>query len=352
MNKIVKKAMAAALALTIVGGGIPALSGGIDIFKPAIVANAEVKKVALTNVSVDLDDSITLKFYATKESVDAAGVDSVTLTGSNDQINLTSFKTDVSGKNYVFSYPLYANQLDENITIKFKKGTSTALIIAGGNNYTNYTYSINSYCDAVIDTTVSDSTKNMVKSLKNLGIAADNYFDGTEIGISFLDSDYDLSDFAPMADADVKFSLVLDSKLSARVYIPDLPDSGKYDNYSAIKGKGGKNCFEISNIKPTDLDEEYVFEYGSHLVLFKPLAFCYRAITNNSENSEIAKAIYEYYEYAKAYEYDHPTIYVDCIALPYRKTFKIERGMTWRELFVNNYDAQVYNKAWDIPVGA
>lgn len=40
MNKIMKKTIAAAMALTIVGGGIPALSGGIDIFKPAIVANA------------------------------------------------------------------------------------------------------------------------------------------------------------------------------------------------------------------------------------------------------------------------------------------------------------------------
>lgn len=40
MNKMMKKAMAAAMALTIVGGGLPALTGGADIFKPAIVANA------------------------------------------------------------------------------------------------------------------------------------------------------------------------------------------------------------------------------------------------------------------------------------------------------------------------
>lgn len=47
MNKIVKKAMAAALALTIVGGGAPTLAGGgFDVLKPAIVANAEASTIA------------------------------------------------------------------------------------------------------------------------------------------------------------------------------------------------------------------------------------------------------------------------------------------------------------------
>lgn len=39
-NKVLKKTLAAALALTLVGGGLPALTGGADIFKSAIVANA------------------------------------------------------------------------------------------------------------------------------------------------------------------------------------------------------------------------------------------------------------------------------------------------------------------------
>lgn len=45
MNKMMKKIMASALALTIVGGGLPALTGGTDIFKPAIVANAEEEAI-------------------------------------------------------------------------------------------------------------------------------------------------------------------------------------------------------------------------------------------------------------------------------------------------------------------
>ena len=48
MNKIMKKIMASALALTIVGGGLPALTSGTDIFE-SIVANADsnVKKIGV-----------------------------------------------------------------------------------------------------------------------------------------------------------------------------------------------------------------------------------------------------------------------------------------------------------------
>lgn len=35
MNKMMKKTLAAALALTIVGGGLPTISGGFDVLNPA-----------------------------------------------------------------------------------------------------------------------------------------------------------------------------------------------------------------------------------------------------------------------------------------------------------------------------
>ena len=44
-SKFMKKTLAAALALTIVGGGLPTLTGGTDIFKSAIVANAEEEAI-------------------------------------------------------------------------------------------------------------------------------------------------------------------------------------------------------------------------------------------------------------------------------------------------------------------
>ena len=45
MKNIMKKTLATALALTIVGGGLPTITGGADLFKPAIVANAEEEAI-------------------------------------------------------------------------------------------------------------------------------------------------------------------------------------------------------------------------------------------------------------------------------------------------------------------
>lgn len=80
MNKIVKKAMAVALALTIVGGGAPALAGGgFDVLKPAIVANAEASTIAPSigatyhwgdKVKVDKTKDVYLKLA---EATDQAG---------------------------------------------------------------------------------------------------------------------------------------------------------------------------------------------------------------------------------------------------------------------------------------
>ena len=40
MNKMLKKTMAAALALTIIAGGLPTIKGGISVTKPGITASA------------------------------------------------------------------------------------------------------------------------------------------------------------------------------------------------------------------------------------------------------------------------------------------------------------------------
>lgn len=190
-NKVFKKTIAAALALTLMGGGLPTAIAGTNIFEPGIIANAEgtliatgnvyylgdtidfgsddvyvkilnsvdnyadrtfklaeefeltdeyytiknaddnsdaiilsaagireepiglkvygkgtltnpytfkavfvEKTMQVSNVSVDLDDSITLKFYVPVEQFDDAGVNKVTLSGPNDAIEITSFVKD------------------------------------------------------------------------------------------------------------------------------------------------------------------------------------------------------------------------------------------------------------------
>ena len=113
-NKVFKKTIAAALALTLMGGGLPTAIAGTNIFEPGIIATAEGTLIATGNVyylgdtidfgsddvyvkilnSVDLDDSITLKIYVPVEQFDDAGVNKVTLSGPNDAIEITSFVKD------------------------------------------------------------------------------------------------------------------------------------------------------------------------------------------------------------------------------------------------------------------
>lgn len=426
MNKMVKKTLAAALAMSLVGGGLPAITGGTDIFKSAIVADAattvtvangacfhtddtldfgagsyvsvdyfedsnlisgtqsiteagiihgdedtwgyvevgsvevdcsvipygdgdmlnsfdgvwgfivcgdgteeepyyfcplsdELNAVKFSYASVVLDDSVTLNFYADKPSLNALGVDSVTLTGPNGEKSYTTFE---EGGNdcYIFRYPLYATQLDEDVTIQYKNGEDIVQVRAYDEvahtlvPKDSLSYSVNEYCDEILEFEegyYADEEINAVQSLKNLGIAADNYFDSASTAITFIDSDYSaLSGFAPTFDSAAgKISLALDSKLSARLYIDGLTAGdesqayGTYPTYTAIAGKDGKACFELANLDPTDLGGVYNIKYNDVTYDFSALSYCARAINStNPKAVDVAKAVYEYYKYIEAYQ--------------------------------------------------
>ena len=442
-NKVLKKTLAAALALTLVGGGVPTAIAGTNIFEPGIVANAEVKLIAagneyytgdtidfgnddvyvtdyrsnyigktftldddfdldsngehysiknandpsdtivisanglsdtpiglkvygqgtyanpytfkailpektvqLSNVSVDLDDSITLKFYAPIEKFDDAGVNKVTLSGPNDTIDITAFVKDKTNSYYVFSYPLYATQLDEDVTIQFKKGSNVIKIKSEHEIYNEYSYKVNDYCDYVItdtDDRFDAKTEKAAKSLKNLGLAADNYFENKSNEITFLDSSYNLSAYAPQTEDDVKFSLVLDSKFAARVYIPGLEDDASFEGFNAITGKDGKNCFEVSGLKPTDLGKTYYVEAGEYDARFTALSYCYRAINStNTNTSNIAKAVYEYYKYIKKYTMNSTVTIKNTGSKGGSLDFNYQEDMTWEELASERYSFAQY----------
>ena len=49
-NKVFKKTIAAALALTLMGGGLPTAIAGTNIFEPGIIATAEGTLIATGNV--------------------------------------------------------------------------------------------------------------------------------------------------------------------------------------------------------------------------------------------------------------------------------------------------------------
>ena len=340
-NNGMKMAVSAVSALALVAGALPT----------ALAANAAGEKVTLSSVNVAIDDSISLRFYATKASVDAANVASVSLDGPNADPSVAkeAFESaTISGTDYyVFTYPLYATQLDENVTIQFLDGSNAVVAIEDKGN--SYSYNVNTYCDYVIadaDDEFDEKTEKAVKSLKNLGIASDNYFDNTSTAISFMEESYDgLSYCDPSFATDTKISLVLDSKLAARIYIDGLTADSKTDaNVSAVKGNYEGYCFEAKSINPAQLGKAQTITYGGADYTFSALSYCARAISSeNAKAVDAAKTVYEYYKYITEYAATK-TVTVN------GTSFSYVEGMTWNELAASlNKDLELgcaYGMVW------
>lgn len=322
MEKIFKKTVAAAMAVALVGGGSSVAFGGVNLLTANAINGDGQVDVEYANVA--LDDSITLRFYvrhftySNGENYDNDTYDEVTLSGPNGRKVLTepSFTTahdwryDSETDSYdywkydVYEYPLYANQLDKNVSISFKKDGSTVKAKVGSKVTSRYSYTVNKYCDDILNTSSYNGTVTAyaAQSLKNFGLAADNYFNGTSKDITFIDAEYDLEEYAPGSPDDVKFSLALDSKLAARVYIPDLPADAEAEDFTTVKGYDGNYCFELKGFGPTELDEFYYVFYEDYDFDFCPLSYCYRAIqSDDSKTVDIGKAIYEYFKYVCDY---------------------------------------------------
>ena len=320
---------------------------------PITFAVVDYPWVELPNVNVALDDSVTLKYYAAKKSVDDTKVESVTLDGPNKDLTIAKddFKTVTIDETdyYIFSYPLYATQLDENVTIQFLDAKEREIPIAGKNN--SYTYNVNRYCDTLIaDTTLKSKVKNAAAVLRNIGSASKNYFDeGNEISFIDLTEDVksDLTDFSSNFTSDeAKLSLVLDSKLAVRLYIEGLVEGETSDNseYTAVAGLDGKACFELKDLSPTDLGKQYDITYKNKTYSFSALSYCARAVNNttNPKASALAQAVYEYNKYLK--KYANPIV-IKTITINNTYSFATdpeityEEGMTWGDYLIDPPDS-------------
>ena len=279
--------------------------------------------ITMRGINVALKEDISLKFHTTQNSIDSTGVDSVTMTGPNGTLTVnTPFEEeDDLGQQYVFSYPLYANQLDEDVTIQFNKGSETVKIKGDHpadiyNGTDTFSYNVNTYCDTLINSKLHHRTKDAVRALKNLGIAADNYFDGASMPLTIIRSDFsDIDDAATtFSSEEAKLSLVLDSKLSSRIYINGLTAGEQSDDgeYTAITGKDGKACFEIHHINPAKLEEFHSITYKGKTYSFSAVSYCSRALNSaDPKTVALAKAAYEYAKYIRIYasRYDEISVY-------------------------------------------
>lgn len=136
-NKFMKKTLAAALALTLVSGGLPTAIGGNGLSKPAIVANAQGEGNAVVS-----EDNKTLKLSG-----------NITYDDLNDFRSGSGFDIVVCEKGTVFPADCYA--LFSNISAHYFD-----LKNADTSNVTDMQYMFQGTCDAqTIDLTSFDTSK-------------------------------------------------------------------------------------------------------------------------------------------------------------------------------------------------
>ena len=255
-----------------------------------------------TDVSLTLSDDLGINFFVGDATDADAANYRVTFSGKCDE-NGTSVSLVKKQGVYCATANVSADHMDENITAVLERSSDE-----GWEQVGKYTYSVNKYLKNV-DTSSSEALAELVSTTKTYGEVTKAYFSGDTMPVVTDSSDkYYTNDFKPAKGADDAISLVLDSKLSARLYIKDLPSdaSATYGTreLKAQKGKNGKYFFEVTDINPTALATDISIKYGTAKFTFKPLSWSYLVKNNGGEgkNKAMADILYQYYTSAKAYK--------------------------------------------------
>lgn len=266
-----------------------------------------------SNVSLTLNDDLSLNFFAANVNEDNKDDYKVVFTGKCEENGEDTAFTEKAGM-YCASANVSADHMGEEITASlYQKNGEDWLKID------TCTYSVNQYLEnATPDGSWSADKKtaftNLVTAAKNYGATSKAYFSNgavaavTDEQINEVIANNYISSFTTEA----KLSLVLDSKLAARIYIKDKDvapgasaecnkyisnDSPWYNITAKAGGKAGV-YFEITDLAPTDLNMVYRVVYGGSEYNFTPLSWARRVMTNPSssdKNKAMAYALYEYY---------------------------------------------------------
>ena len=255
-----------------------------------------------TDVSLTLSDDLGINFFVSGVT-DAEATDyRVTFSGICDE-NSSAVSLSKKQGVYCATANVSADHMDEKITAVLERSSDEGWEQAG-----KYTYSVNKYLKNV-DTSSNEVLAELVSATKTYGEVTKAYFnDSTMPSVADCSDKYYTDDFKPVKGADDALSLVLNSKLAARLYIKDLPAdaSASYGTkeLKAKKSSNGSYYFEVADINPTALASDISIKYGTTKYSFKPLSWSYLVKKNGIEgkNKAMADALYQYCAIAEAYK--------------------------------------------------
>ena len=273
------------------------------------VCAAEETPAQFIGTSLSLTDDLGLNFYV----------------GSADADNKDDFKVVFSGK---------CEENGSEVRLRKKNGVFCATANVSANNmgaeitaelYRNIegewtktdtaVYSVNAYlADTAPEAGWSaDKTAafgDLVETVKTYGQVAHAYFttgDMTGIDVPHHTA-AELEELGQKPDFDsddATISLVLDSRMAVRLYIPGLEVGDQAANgKKAIEGRNGSACFAFTGISPTILDMHPAMKFNDVTYQFTPLSWCWRALNVDGgapKNAAMANILVSYWQDAKAF---------------------------------------------------
>ena len=293
------------------------IKGNVGSYASTYAQNNGIGFDAFNSVSLTLSDDLGLNFYVGGVDTDEIAADyRVTFSGKCEE-NGEAVSLKKKNGGYCATANVSADHMDEEITavLECKDGEEWKKI-------SEHTYSVNKYLDSV-DTSDNEALAKLVDATKEYGQVTDAYFNGGTVTAitdeqvnEVIANTYD----STFTTDEAKLSLVLDSKLAARIYIKDKAveagASAEYTQYISdtspwydITAKAGGKAgvyFEIPGLAPTELHVPYRVKYDGKYYNFSPLTWARRVMKNpdsTDKSKAMAYALYKYYVTARDFKY-------------------------------------------------
>lgn len=261
--------------------------------------------------SLTLGDDLALNFFA--EGITAENCNQYRVDFSGECVEKSSILVLKNGK-YCATTHIYAKNMNKKITASLYKGNELIDTIE---------YSATDYLRSNAYTNADNKTKALFKATILYGIACDEFFNGGDKGYGSALSAYyaisgknegNLREIAWNNSAKAKgalISLVLDSKMAVRIYIPGVAAGTEIGGITSIASKNDAisdeypSYFEYTVLTPKDLANTIQITVDGNTYEFSALSWADSVLAHSDDtdnpNVKIALAIVAYYSAAAEY---------------------------------------------------
>lgn len=222
----------------------------------------------------------------------------------------TKVGSDTKTYYYVKLAEFAARQMTDTVTVRVWNGSYMEF---------ENTYSIQGYCNDVIDGNYSVKLKNVCKAILDYGKYSQLYFDYKTDTLANGGSDYFTLPEVPETfaginegSAGVIVSLSLKSQVVMNIYVPEtetiqsvsVPEGLSYTNNGLVtSNKGAKYThIQVTGYVARSLDDTVTVTVDGYNYIWSPLGYS-RDVQNNSnvKLANVSRAVYNYYLYAVEY---------------------------------------------------